>query len=245
MEQRGDRGLIRILVHSEDRNTAGLLAASIERFFCNNNTKYKILISLEAANALNYAKKSDIAFVDIDMHGGGLDLLSGMKQANPRILLIVAAETAQDLDDAIKVGVLGYLPKPLSSRKIHKDLEYALREHYRRPQSVVATSERRTLRIPIHEIVYVTTENRKTRVRTLRDSLLCDETLTQWQEMLAGQHFTLSHTSFLVNLEHVAGFDKTRVAVRLPGGQTETVHMSQRKYYAFKEAFLEFSKSAP
>ena len=238
--------LVHILIYSDDRNTAGLLTAYTERFFCNNGTKYDIKIIFDTHGDFSCIKRFHIAFVDMDTQGFcGTGLLAKMKQANPSLLPILVADTDQQLDDAIKIGVLGYLSKPPNQARVAKNLDYALREYYSQHHTVIATSDHHTIRIPTEEIVYITTANRKTRVRTVHNDFLCEESLAQWYENLAEQQrFVYSHTSYLVNLEHVVHFDKSEVTVRLGDGTMENIYMSQRKYSAFKAAFLEYSKNA-
>lgn len=240
--------MVRILICDESTEAAAFLSKYIERFFCNHHTKYQIYcFPTPAAVAQAGRIPFDIAFINIEPTGTeGFRFLSELKQHRPFLLAFIMANSDRFLDDAIHRHVDGYLSKPAEPRRINKNMAYALREYYNQYRSLVIHYNHQTHRILSREIIYITTANRKTRVRTPRGEILCDETLAQWyDQLIEPQHFAFSHNSFLVNLAYVTAFDKTSVTVRIDDHTTELLHMSQRRYADFKNSFLSYMENTP
>lgn len=105
---------------------------------------------------------------------------------------------------------------------------------------VVKTTAKELCRIHPLEIVYITTEKRKTVVHLAGREIETLCTLDFWKKTLNPRFFVQPHNSYLVNLCYVVGVSNDFARIKC-NGKEEKVYTSIRKSGDFKKAFLEFN----
>lgn len=105
---------------------------------------------------------------------------------------------------------------------------------------VVKTTDKELCRIHPLEIIYITTEKRKTVVHLAGREIETIYTLEFWKNTLNPRVFVQPHNSYLVNLCYVVGVANDFVRIKC-NGKENLVYTSIRKASSFKKAFLEFN----
>jgi two-component system, response regulator YesN len=117
-----------VIVDDEPRTRQGLQRA-LESW---NNGEYAILIAESGEEVLRIAekKKIHILFTDIQMpEMTGLQLLKAIKEKgmSPVVIVISAYSEFEYAQEALRLGVVNYLLKPIGKKKLIEALEEALK----------------------------------------------------------------------------------------------------------------------
>jgi DNA-binding NtrC family response regulator len=107
------------------------------------STGYKTIMHTSAREALAQlpSEPADVALVDLQMPElGGLDVLREIRQAHPQcsVILMTAHASLDSAIDAVKLGALDYLTKPLDIERLHQLLTDAREDAQRRTDLLAA-----------------------------------------------------------------------------------------------------------
>lgn len=122
--------MIKVLICDDEGIVRQSLRFIIEKAF---GEKCKVEEAKRGRDAIELCRtfRPDVAFMDIQMPGiNGIDAMKEMRKENPNIIFIVL--TAYDrfgyAKDAIELGVLEYLTKPIGKDKVVEVLRRAIKE---------------------------------------------------------------------------------------------------------------------
>ncbi|TDO99712.1 response regulator [Marinomonas balearica] len=116
--------LLTVMIVEDDPRASYALENAI-----NQHNRFKVIaaserISESLADAMNH--KPDLIMVDITLpDGSGLDLISRLKQSdlNASYIMTTAERESSVVSEAIQLGVMDYLVKPLRVSRIHQALD--------------------------------------------------------------------------------------------------------------------------
>jgi DNA-binding LytR/AlgR family response regulator len=178
-----------------------------------------------AAMEVLQREKIDLLFLDIHLPGlKGLDFLETL-QDPPRVILTTAYH-----EYALKGydhGVVDYLLKPISFKRFVQAVNKLTAPADTR-EVIPVHSEKKTVLIPVEEILYVESLKEYIKFHTRTSTHVSKYAITRLESELDSRRFLRIHRSFIVALAHVKAFNATEVEVHgksLPigGSYRETV----------------------
>ncbi len=90
------------------------------------------------------------------------------------------------------------------------------------------------------DILYLTIENRKTKLVTKTQEFISNKKFDYWKKQLSKyEYFAQSHYSYIVNLKNVTDFNKNEITLSF-NSKKATVPISRSFYVSFKKAFYEY-----
>ena len=184
-----------------------------------------------AAEALHLLARqpADALLLDIHMPGlGGLDLARRLRsQPNAPAVVFVTAHAEHALE-AFEIEAVDYLTKPVRRARLQEALaRVALRldrlsqlaqinppAHAQPPRDepmLVVSDRGRVVRIPVSEIVYLRAEQKYVNLRTLHNTLVLDDALSDLEQRL-GDAMLRIHRNALVARAAVRALEKRPLA---------------------------------
>lgn len=195
----------------------------------------EVLTSLDAL-------RPDVVFLDIQMPEiNGFEVI---RRRTPDRMPAVVFLTAYDqfAIRAFEAEALDYLVKPVSDARFAATIKRLAKRldaggEQRREQSIVVTTARGALVIPLREIDWIEAADYYARVWTNGRSYLLRESLTQLEHRVSAHGFVRAHRRALVRLDGVRALNSTddgdAIAVLACGAK---VPVSRRKRAAFAAA---------
>ena len=185
--------------------------------------------------------KVDFAFIDIEMPGvNGLTVTKHLQSINPNIIIFIVTSFHGYLDDAMDLKVFRFLSKPIDENRFEKSMETALNLYHQCTEKIVLDYFDEHHNVFTNDILYLTIENRKTKIYTKYESYLSKEKFDYWKKRLKSYgYFSQSHYSFIVNLKNVTDFNKNEIT--LTNGSKKTIVPIFRSFYpTFKKSIYEY-----
>ena len=179
--------------------------------------------------------KADLVFLDIEMPGvEGLGFAGDI--AHGRMVIFTTAHGEYALD-AYGTGAIDYLMKPIDTQRFHQAVDRALEQKRlldcarKKPQSVITVkSNRRFVRVPTDDILYIEGLKDYVRINTGDDSkpVLTLMSMKSLEEALPASQFMRVHRSFIVNLDKVRLIERNSIIL---AGRCIPVGDSYRKRF--------------
>ncbi len=185
--------------------------------------------------------KADIAFIDIEMSGvNGLAVTKHLQHINPNIIIFIVTSHQGYLDDAMDLKVFRYLSKPIDENRFKKSMETALNLYHQTTETIILDSLGEHHSVFTDDILYLTIDNRKTRIYTKEFNYLLSQKFDYWKMQLKPyDYFVQSHYSYIVNLKNVTDFNKSEITLT-NGTKKLKVPISRGFYPTFKKSFYEY-----
>lgn len=185
--------------------------------------------------------KADFAFIDIEMPGvNGLSVTKHLQTLNPNIIVFIVTSFQGYLDDAMDLNVFRFLSKPIDENRFFRSMEIALNLYKQSTEKIILDYFDECHNIFTIDILYLTIENRKTKLVTKTQEFISNKKFDYWKSHLKPYgYFAQSHYSFIVNLKNVTDFDKNEITLSF-NSKKATVPISRSFYASFKKAFYEY-----
>ncbi len=185
--------------------------------------------------------KVDFAFIDIEMPGvNGLTVTKHLQSINPNIIIFIVTSFHGYLDDAMDLKVFRFLSKPIDENRFEKSMQTALNVYHQSTEQIVLDYFDEHYNIFTSDILYLTIENRKTKIYTKAGNYLSKDKFDYWKNRLKSYgYFSQSHYSFIVNLKNVTDFNKNEITLS-NDSQKIKVPISRSFYPSFKKSFYEY-----
>ena len=185
--------------------------------------------------------KVDFAFIDIEMPGvNGLTVTKHLQSINPNIIIFIVTSFHGYLDDAMDLKVFRFLSKPIDENRFEKSMQTALNVYHQSTEQIVLDYFDEHYNIFTSDILYLTIENRKTKIYTKAGNYLSKDKFDYWKNHLKSYgYFSQSHYSFIVNLKNVTDFNKNEITLS-NDSQKIKVPISRSFYPSFKKSFYEY-----
>lgn len=185
--------------------------------------------------------KTDFAFIDIEMPGvNGLSVTKHLQTLNPNIIVFIVTSFQGYLDDAMDLKVFRFLSKPIDENRFFRSMEIALNLYKQSTEKIVLDYFDECHNIFTIDILYLTIENRKTKLVTKTQEFISNKKFNYWKSHLKPYgYFAQSHYSYIVNLKNVTDFNKNEITLSF-NSKKATVPISRSFYASFKKAFYEY-----
>ena len=153
----------------------------------------------------------DLVFLDIGLPGmDGLEVARQLIMAGLKLFIVFVTVDRQHAPEAFDLGSMDYLLKPYNRLRLEKTLS-RVREriglkHLANPPRLVIPHKEEFLIIPVEEIIFIETDNRKgVIVHTAATSYIARQSLREIQNKLDRfPDFLRTNRAYLVNLNWVA-----------------------------------------
>lgn len=182
-----------------------------------------VVVEGEAANAAQALEwisrqKLDVVLLDIHMPGAdGLSLAQSIRQLPQPPAVIFVTAHAEHAVDAFGLDAVDYLTKPVRLERLQQSLQKA--ERFAQVQKgleanlvdeafLVIQERHRTLRVPVHGVIYFKAELKYVTVRTAAQSYIMDGSLNELEEKY-GASFIRIHRNALIARRAVQALEKS------------------------------------
>ena len=185
----------------------------------------------------------DILFLDICFEENAVNhKLNGMETARKLrkysdALIIFITAMPDYVYEAYDVEAFHYLLKPIDERKLCEVVRRAVSkaEEKKTSPSLLIKTNGKFVQIQAEDIFYAENDGRKITLHTRNGLFSYYEKMEVLEQKLTGGFFR-SHRGYLVNLQEVAGYDRTSITLKCG----ETVFLSKQKYNGFVEAYMNY-----
>lgn len=207
----------------------------------NSRYKFDYVCFTSGDDILTKQIKTDFAFIDIEMPGvNGLTVTKHLQKINPNIIIFIVTSFQGYLDDAMDLKVFRFLSKPIDENRFFKSMDVALNLYHQSTEKIILDYFDECHNIFTIDILYLTIDNRKTRIITKNGQYISNKKFDYWKKHLKTyDYFAQSHYSFIVNLKNVTDFNKSEITLSF-GSEKVNVPISRSFYSSFKKAFYEY-----
>lgn len=227
---------MRIAICEDDFSMRDTMENIIRKYMDANKLPNKIDVFDSAEDFMPKCTEYDMVFLDIHMGGcTGMEAAKYVRQVNEKCIIVFATSDTEMVYQAFEVKAFRFLPKPITEEKLIPVLTDAIGEFKGRDKGslVFKTTEQKTQRVSIDDIIYIETLNRGLQVVTTKGAFSVTQTMKEAEQLLIDRHFFRCHTSYIVNLAHVLGYNAFEIMVT----SDKKVMLSRLKSKAFKAAF--------
>lgn len=203
--------------------------------------KFECICFINGNDILTKQIKVDFAFIDIEMPGvNGLTVTKHLQKINPNIIIFIVTSFQGYLDDAMDLNVFRFLSKPIDENRFFRSMEIALNLYKQSTEKIILDYFDECHNIFTIDILYLTIENRKTKLVTKTQEFISNKKFDYWKSHLKPYgYFAQSHYSYIVNLKNVTDFNKNEITLSF-NSKKATVPISRSFYASFKKAFYEY-----
>ncbi len=194
----------------------------------------------------------DILFLDITMEGtDGMEAAEQIKRWKEEKdealwgnlpLLIFVTGYPEYMPRAFSVNAFQYLVKPVNEREFAQVFNQAVREYRHleakkntEPREILIRNGKETRNIPVDNIYYIESSNRKIIVFMQDEKLECYGKIGELEKQLKEDFFRI-HKGYLVNMKYVERYSRTEVGMK----NGSILLISKYKYQDFIKAYMEY-----
>lgn len=202
--------------------------------------KHEICCYTSPQELIDSDTRFDILFLDVEMdHLNGLQTAEMVHKKYRHTLIFFVTNYEGYMDDALNRHAFRFWVKPINRQRLIYGIESALKEINASNTTLNVTVDKKLLRIPMSDIIYVCAQNKMTCIVTTDGSLEVKEAYKNICVRLNKEYFFPSHASYCVNLNYVVKYTHDEVLCR-HNGSDYPVFMSKRKYRDFASRFIEW-----
>jgi DNA-binding LytR/AlgR family response regulator len=177
----------------------------------------------------------DVLLLDIEMGDmDGVSLARRVRKEDSILQIVFITGYFEYVSDGYEVSALHYLLKPATKEKLFPVLDRATENLAARQLSLVISTAGQTLRIPLHDIVYVEASSNYSKLTTLHAEYRPKIPLSELEKGLDDTFFRCGR-SFIVGLRHIRKISKTTVTIE--GGLE--LPLSRGRYDDINRALIE------
>lgn len=194
-----------------------------------------------AEDMLKSGKMYNMVFLDVEMCGmNGIETAEALHKRSPMCLIFFVTHHEDYMDEALNKHAFRFWTKPINRARLIYGIQSAIKEINTYQRIVVVKSGRKTLQIPIRDIVYVYHSRRQTCIVTADKTYTTNDTFRSVVSQLTDECFFETHASCYVNMNYVSNYSKRDIICSCKGKKYEAL-ISTRKYAAFNKRFKEWS----
>ncbi len=232
---------MKVLICDDDINIVNHINNNLQKYIQKNKVQMNIDAFTSSKLAFSSTKAYDIAFVDIEMPDvDGLELATQLKINNRNIFIFIITSYDSYLDDAMDLNVFRYLSKPIEDSRFFRGLESAIKHYQNNTHTIALEYYDELYTIYTNDILYITTENRKTIIYTKTEKYMSNKNISHWRDVLHTlSYFAYPHHSYIINLQYVTKLSKSKVTLEY-NSNNYILPISQRGYSSFKKAYFSY-----
>ena len=241
---RGDDGVIRVLICDDDIAFAEVLRGRIRQVLQQRDKKAQIQVYAAAEEIPeNTLERYDIAFLDIDFAGKnytGIDIARRLRQKRQDAVILFVTNFPEYAPEGYEVQAFRYLLKSAVKEKLENYLSQALEKLENAGKMLTLNVYGSTVQVPIKDVLYIEAKLHEAElylvdpagdsVRTYRFYA----SIGNLEEELEEEGFLRIHKSYLANIRHILKL-QCREA-ELTGGIK--LRVSERTYAQLKQKYL-------
>lgn len=233
---------MRIYICDDNPLIVEQLQQYIESFFQSDRLACPEIVSCSNGEELLADKRGkDLVFLDIEMPGmNGIYAGNELKKENKDVIIFVVTSYLEYLDEAMRFHVFRYLSKPLDKQRFNRNMKDAMAYYHSIAAIIPVETKKGMYSLSASSIIAIEAVGRKIIVHTAREDIISVCNMDYWVQKLPDNKFFQTHRSFIINFEHVTGFDQTVVHLSDP---RITAYLTRRKYSSFKNAYLLYLES--
>lgn len=173
------------------------------------------------SNALEFFEKEkeyDAIFLDCAMPGmSGEEMAECLREQKVKSLIIFYTGTREPSPEVFHLRPFRYLQKDMTPEKLRREVKEILEKCMERKAvyHVYAKNGRDIVKISIHTISYIELAKHGCIVHVTQNGVDCEytvkENLREMKGRLGDSGFAQPHNSYLVNMAHIAGYQKTYI----------------------------------
>lgn len=200
--------------------------------------QYQIFHCFSAKELLEISEDIQIVLLDIDMPGtDGIQAARELEKKGEKKCIIMLTGKRERFKDAIKIGVVRFVTKPIEEKEFFEAVEYALlsltgyetiKLNYKGVQCAVQQ----------REIQVVEACRDYLKIYTKEKEFESNQSLKMMEEELDRNLFASPHRSYYINLMHVCEIQKEKI--KMDGGRL--VPMSRRNKKDIIQRIIDFDR---
>lgn len=203
--------------------------------------QWEIDVFTLSKDMLNSDRIYNMIFLDVEMDDlNGLLTAEALHKKSPLSLIFFVTRHEDYMDEALDNHAFRFWTKPISEAKLEYGIQSAIKRIALYNKTVTVTEARKTVKIPLQDIIYAYHINRLTYVVTTKGTIETHDTFKSVAVQLTDDSFFETHASCCVNLKYVTDYNKTDIICEYNGKVYEP-YISKRKYSAFNKRFKEWS----
>lgn len=235
---RGD-AMLKIAVCDDEPAYVKQISDRIKRFM----SDCEIVSFLSGEDLLVRGALFDIYFLDIQMEKmNGIEAAKKLREQDEESIIVFLTGAKEYVFDAFDVSALQYLVKPIDDAKLQETLVRAKKEirkkQNRKDRQIFIKTRQKNMTLNVSDILYFENERRKIAVHTLRGKISFYGVMAD-MERDTGADFCRCHRGYLVNLFHVAEYD--RETITLSNG--ERIYLSKDRYHNFVKQYMRYLRN--
>lgn len=233
---------MQIAICDDDPLFTEQLKQNLTIFFKKKHLSCPKISTFSSGDSLLSSNESfDLFFLDIEMPGvNGIYVGNKLSTSSVKPIIFIVTSYMEYLDDAMRFHVFRYLSKPLDQHRLFCNLEDAIRHYNTINQKIAFETKEGIYTLFSSALITIEAHAKKSIVHTANKDYQTIHPIKYWENQLPSSQFFRTHRSFYVNLEHVTGFNHMTV---FTDAAHITAYLTQRKYRAFKDAYLLYLES--
>ena len=218
------------------------LTQYIKEYFSKTIIKPKLKTFSSGTELLECHDEIDILFLDIELGDfNALDLVKSFRSKYRNTLLIMVTSYEQYLDDAMDLDILRYIDKPVQKERIFSALDRSI-EILDSMLIYVTDKNNKVFHIKKRDIVYIESYLKQVHIYTKSGTIITNTSLKELRgKILSTSYFASPHNSYILNLNHIMLYSRTRVKVNYKDKEID-IPVSSRHQTEFKKDYLNYMK---
>ena len=218
------------------------LTQYVKDYFSESIIKPEIRTFSSGTELIGCQEEIDILFLDIELGDyNALDLVKSFRNRYRNTLLIMVTSYEQYLDDAMDLDILRYIDKPIQKERIFSALARSI-EILDSMLIYVTDKNNKIFHIRKRDIIYIESYLKQVHIHTKNETIITNTSLKELRgKILSTSYFSSPHNSYIVNLNYVMLYSRTKVSVNCLDKEIE-IPVSSRHQTGFKKAYLNYMK---
>lgn len=231
---------MRIALCDDQKTLLEELSGMINRFNEDNHLSGVLLYFSRPESLYSYMITSSIDVIIMDLvfkntGDDGIDWSKKILRKFPNTIIIILTAYESRYKEGYEARAFRFMTKPVQEKELYNYLS-ACRKELQLNETISLIRRGIPQQIPLQDIFYLSAQSGGSELWTRSDMYAREESLLQWEQQLPSLIFFRCHKKYLVNLNHVTGFDNHMLT--LTNG--EKIPVSRRKWKAFLTAFMKY-----
>jgi DNA-binding LytR/AlgR family response regulator len=154
--------------------------------------------------------KYDLIFLDVFMGElSGVQTAEKIREIDTHVVIVFTTTSDDYTREGYRLNAYKYLIKPVNLADVKDALDLAVMVRDKAAgASLAIVTDNVPVFIPLHDIIFVESSNRKSLIYTLDKTYATTMTIDSLEKLLPAPRFLRSHRSYIVNLDHVDDVDE-------------------------------------
>ena len=231
--------VIRIAIAEDEPSYASQLQDYIQQFSRESGLAVEVTSYSDGDELVEgYKAQFDLILLDVEMPFlDGMTAAELIRRQDPEVVIIFITNMAQYAIRGYAVDAMDYVLKPVSYFALSQRLARAIRRMKKRQRHFITVSIKGgALKLDAGELYYLESQGHRLIFHTAGGDHVSAGSMAEWEEKLVPMGFFRSNKGYLLNLEHVDGFQDGCALVK-----GERLVVSRPRKSAFLEALASYA----